>query len=65
MTMETNLKKFFADNNRSMMGGWTIQAREKAVEEALALKGDEKVEALLEIIERLSKDQDENWSKEK
>jgi hypothetical protein len=57
--MGLNIDNFFAEQNRSMMGGWTIQAREKAVEEALKLEGEEKTQALVAIIDRLSLDQNE------
>ena len=56
--MKTNIDNFFKDENRSMMGGWTIDGRKKAIEEALALEGDEKVEALLEVINRLTRDEE-------
>jgi len=62
--MKTNIDTFFKDENRSMMGGWTIQGRKKAIEEALALEGDEKVEALLDIIDRLTRDEERKTPKD-
>ncbi|WP_420553497.1 hypothetical protein [Tenacibaculum aiptasiae] len=60
MDFKTNIKEFFKTDNRSMMGGWTIEGRKKAEAEAAKLKGKEREEAEKAIKERIEKEAKES-----
>lgn len=59
MGFADNVRAFFSDENRSMMGGWTRAEREQAEHEAATLDGPGRVAAELAIEERLRRERAE------
>ena len=62
MDVQSNVAKFFSDENRSMMGGWTAPALEAAKLEAMKLTGSDRAHALAEIEARVARESDSGSS---
>lgn len=58
-SLESNVRRFFADENRSMMGGWTREELEDAERQADSLEGEEREAAKQAIEERVQRERAE------
>lgn len=54
-----NVGRFFSDENRSMMGGWTRDGLEDAERQAVSLEGEEREAAKAAIEERVQRERAE------
>jgi hypothetical protein len=59
MDYARNVRSFFSESNRSMMGGWTLEGRLEAEKEAASKKGAEREAAERAIAERIRREKAE------